>query len=309
MTALSGVSVIVPHYGDPRMTLALVEQLLGQVDPPSTQIVVSDDGSPHPMPPGTGYQVVRREINGGFGSAVNSGIAIAEHDAVLVLNSDVTVGPTFLRELVQRARPWWPAVVAAPSGDPDGTALIARCWPRARHHAAEWLVPLARFHGRPWLERAIGNDPSGWQRPHAVLTDWAVGVCLLMPTDEVRAVGGFDERFFMNCEEVDLQRRLHAERGLAVVVLPAPYAEHVGGGSSDPTRRAGWLTDARFTYHEKWSGGPALLLDLMAATTMNAIWNSARSLRGRGTDPLRAARLQGALVIHGWRNRTRGSDR
>lgn len=295
------LSIVVPHYGDPEPTRDLLAQLAAQRYEGAVQVIVSDDASPEPFT-ADGCDVVRRDRNGGFGSAVNSGVAVAEHDLLLVLNSDITVEQSFLAELVDGAEPWMPAVVATRVEEPFGSRCVGRLWPRARHVVLENLEPLARFHGRPWFEKQLGNDLSSWDAPVAMPTDWATGICLFMPADAFRAVGGFDEDFFMNCEEVDLQRRLH-RRGLPTVILPAPLIRHIGGGSSDSARRSQWLMDARLRYHEKWHGGPGLALGLGSAAVVNLAWNSARALAGRDVDARGGYERQISLVRHAWRNR------
>ncbi|TWE11987.1 glycosyltransferase family 2 protein [Rudaeicoccus suwonensis] len=302
-TDITGLSVVIPHYGDPVPTAALIEQLRQHSSPVPVQIVVSDDASPQAFPAGEGYQVVRRATNGGFGAAVNAGVTVAFHDALLVLNSDVSLPPTALDDLVQGAQPWWPAVVSTKVHQGSGELCVPRLWPKASHHVLEWSEPLARFHGQDWVERAMGNDVAGWHAQVPVVTDWAIGVCLLIPTQDFRAIGGFDERFFMNCEEADLQWRLKRERGLPVVVLAQPVLDHVGGGSSDPVKRGGWVTDARFRYHEKWHGGAGLRWGLEAATAVNLGWNAARSVAGRSPRPRENHRRQRALIAHAWRTR------
>ncbi|CAG7574062.1 N-acetylglucosaminyl-diphospho-decaprenol L-rhamnosyltransferase [Barrientosiimonas humi] len=302
----ASVAVIIPHFGDPAPTQLLVRQLNDQRGS-DCRVIVVDDASPVPFPSGEGFEVVRRQTNGGFGSAVNSGLAVVDEDAVLVLNSDVQVEPHFVSDLLAAADPWWPAVLSVQVRQ-QRDLCVTRLWPTPRQHVVEWLEPLARFHGRPWLERALGNDVAGWSSPSVAVTDWAVGVCLLMPTDDVQAVGGFDERFFMNSEEIDLQRRLHEERGLPVVVLPSPTLEHEGGGSSDPLRRAGWVVDSRFRYQQKWGSPTALRVGLMAASLVNLGWNGARRLAGRDVQPLSGFRSQRAVIQHGWATRREGES-
>ena len=99
-----GVTVVVPHHGDPAPTLATIGDLRAQVTDLAVDVVVVDDCSPEPFPDADGVTVVRRETNGGFGSAVNSGAAVATQPLLLVLNSDVALTPTFVDDLVTAAR-------------------------------------------------------------------------------------------------------------------------------------------------------------------------------------------------------------
>lgn len=280
-----GLSVVIPHYSDPTPTLATartVQQQAGAI-PPGLQVIVSDDASPEPFPETEGVDVVRRGTNGGFGANVNSGAAVARHELLLILNSDVEIGSTFLADLLAAAEPWMPAVVSPwVVGDSGAYQWVGRHFPTVGHQAVEWLTPLARWRHLPPLHEAVGHDTLA--RPGAdTVVDWVVGACMLMPTEAFRAVGGFDERFFMNAEEVDLQRRLRS-LGLPSVVLGNVELVHTGGGSSDPLRRRQWLVDGRFRYAAKWGGRRRLAAALTGASLANAGVNSVRQALGTDVD-------------------------
>ncbi len=282
------MSVVIPHYGDPAPTLALIGALRPQGP---RQIIVVDDRSPVPFPAdsdgpeGTGgdhagVTVIRRVANGGFGAAVNTGARAATGDLLLVLNSDLDVGPTFLADLVAASAPWQPAVTGPTVVDHGGAHTYSgRHFPTSSHQIIEWLTPLARFRDRPALHEAIGHDTRAVPGATTIV-DWLVGAVLLLPRESFLAVGGFDEGFHMNAEEVDLQRRLR-EHGIPSVFLGTVTVTHEGGGSSDPTRRRRWLVESRFRYAAKWGGERRLRAGLRAATGVNAAVNVVRRWRGR----------------------------
>jgi len=291
----AGVTVVIPHYGDPHPAAVLVARLAGQATERPLQVIVVDDASPEPFEGHPGARVVRRGTNGGFGAAVDTGAALAEHELLLILNSDLLIGPTFVEDLCVAARPWQPAVVGPLLRSPDGTAAYTgRHFPTATHQCVEWLSPLARWRDRSLLHEAVGHDTRA--RPGAVTTvDWLVGAALLLPTAEFRAVGGFDERYFMNAEEVDLQRRLRA-RGIPSVFAGTVEATHLGGASSDPQRRRAWLVESRLRYAATWGGERRLRAALTAATAVNLAWNGGRRALGRDVHPIATAREELALV-------------
>ncbi|MHA6513105.1 glycosyltransferase family 2 protein [Tessaracoccus sp. Z1128] len=287
------VSVVIPHYGDPAPAQALVRQLVPQHP---HQIIVSDDSSPHPFPATDGVVVVRRPSNAGFGAAVNSGAAAATGELLLILNSDLEISGDFVSDLVTEAAPWQPAVVAPRVVDHAGNAThSARRWPTTINQTLEWLTPLARWRDRSWLRRLLGHDLRLFTTDAPIEVDWLVGAAFMVPTAEFRAVGGLDERFFMNSEEIDLQRRL-AERGLMRVYLPAVSVTHEGGGSSDPAKRRRWLVTAQVRYAEKWGGARRLRAALSAATVVNLMWNCVRAARGVDVTPVSTAREELALI-------------
>lgn len=294
------MSVVIPFYGDPTDTVNLIEQLQAQEGAPELQIIVSDDASPTPFPPGEGYEVARRESNGGFGSSVNSGAARARHARLMILNSDLTLSPTTISDWLAAAEPSWPSVTAPAMITPEYQAHVAWRFLKPRHLVLEWLAPAARFHATDWFSTAMGHDMRAFRAGVPTETDWLVGAALLLPADEYRAIGGFDESFFMNCEEVDLQRRLR-DRGLRATYLPTVSVGHASGGSSDSTKRAQWVTDSRFRYMRKWGGARRLRAGLWAASLVNVVWQAARRLAGADVRPLQNLRREVALIEHGWK--------
>lgn len=292
---MTGCSIVIPHYGDPVPTFALVRQLLPQLAG-IHELIVVDDSSAEPFPSAPGATVVRREVNGGFGAAVNSGAAAANGDLLLILNSDLEVSPTFLNDLLASASPWQPCVAGPRIVDPDGQVdPTARRFPTVSHQVVEWLTPLARWRHHELLHEAVGHNMDAVTGDSAAVTDWLVGAALLLPTALFREVGGFDERFHMNSEEVDLQRRLR-ERGIPSIYLPNVTVTHEGGGSSDPAQRRAWLVESRRRYAEKWGGSAALRAGLTVATTANLLWNLGRRALGRDTRPLATARYEFDLI-------------
>lgn len=290
------VSVVIPHYGDPEPTAALIDALRSQTESVVGEIIVVDDASPISFPDRSGVRVVRREHNGGFGAAVNSGLAVAVNELALVLNSDLEIGPEFVHDLVETATAWQPAVVSpqlvGPSGRPE---WVGRHFPRTRHYVVEWLTPLARYRHRRRLHEAVGHD-TRCVTGATVPVDWVIGAAMLLPLAEVRAAGGFDEGFHMNCEEVDLQRRLRSQ-GVPSVFVGTVRAVHEGGGSSDPARRRRWLVESRLRYARKWGEHPRRLqLALSTASVVNFVANGARQLARRPIDARRVLRDELNLI-------------
>ncbi|MBT2519662.1 glycosyltransferase family 2 protein [Arthrobacter sp. ISL-28] len=285
------VTVVIPHYGDAEPTQALVKALLNQEGAGVLQLVVVDDCSPLPFPETEGVTLVRRQVNGGFGTAVNSGAALADHSLILILNSDLEIGPGFVSDLVHAAAPWQPAVVSPQVVGHNGKPQwVGRHFPTIRHQVTEWLTPLARWRHLPLLHEAVGHD-TRCRDGAMVPVDWVVGAAMLIPRDEFRVVGGFDEGFFMNSEEVDLQRRLR-EHGIPSVFAGTVCVRHEGGGSSDPDRRRQWLVKSRMRYAEKWGNPQVLRLALRMASAINFGFNLVRQAAGRDVNALKNFRRE-----------------
>ncbi|MET3708952.1 N-acetylglucosaminyl-diphospho-decaprenol L-rhamnosyltransferase [Arthrobacter sp. UYEF6] len=212
-------------------------------------------------------------------------MAVAEHDLALVLNSDLEISSTFVDEILAAAQPWLPAVVSPQVLGHDGTGQwVGRHFPTTGHQVVEWLSPLARFRHKKALHEAVGHD-TRCATGSVVPVDWVVGAAMLIPLEQFRAVDGFDEGFFMNSEEVDLQRRLR-EIGVPSVFLGTVSVTHEGGGSSDPERRRHWLVDSRLRYANKWGNPRTLRFALRAASIANLLVNAGRQAAGREVDAL-----------------------
>ena len=96
-------------------------------------------------------------------------------------------------------------------------------------------------------------------RPRVVYgeNEWLHTAAALVPIGVVRALGGFDERFFLFAEDADFCRRVRA-LGKRVVMAPDVRVEHIGGASMDASHDAdalaGMRTRAVATYLEKYDG-------------------------------------------------------
>lgn len=84
-------------------------------------------------------------------------------------------------------------------------------------------------YGIPWR--------GGYRRPVSELPEEgecfsACGASAIVRRDVFQKLGGFDERLFCYCEDVDLGYRLRLAGGRCIF-LPEAQVEHLGGGSSD----------------------------------------------------------------------------
>ena len=301
------VSVVVPHYGEVEPTMSVVRDLMAQEGVDSFEIIVSDDCSPQTFPEGEGWKVVHGAANGGYGAACNRGAAAANGEYVLFLNSDVTIGYDFLRRFLEAAKPWGRAITAPAVRQGDHAAPVARFWGKPHQYIVNWATPGARFHGQEWFDRLQGQDVTSMNRAmesgFGVVVDWVSGIAHMMPLEDFRAVGGFDEDYFMYCEEMDLHRRLHGERGLKAVYLPQVEIGHVGGGSSSAERVRSWNVDGQFRFFDKWGGARRFLAGMVATSVLNAGWNTFKKARGADVAPAGTLADEWSTIMHGWRHR------
>lgn len=168
--------------------------------------------------------------NIGFGRANNLGFAVARGKAILALNPDMIVPAGALRACLDRL--WEDPTIGLLTPrliDPDGR-LDRRC---KRGFPTIWssicyFTGLDRYLRDRWSTRytmgGLGEHEEGE-------VESVSGAFMLMSRSAYVRVGGFDERFFMYAEDMDLSLRI-SEAGFRVLYWPGVDIVHVGAGSS-----------------------------------------------------------------------------
>lgn len=156
--------------------------------------------------------------NFGFGKACNEGAKLAEGRLLFFLNPDTRYrgGSLASLEAVAAAHPRSIGGIRLISPDGSKEPWSAGHFPTLGRLICKWCF------GAPF--RPV------WEARHFRLTDWVSGAALVLPKAVFEELGGFDERYFLYFEDVDLCRRA-VERGMAVWRFPFLVAEHRGGAS------------------------------------------------------------------------------
>jgi N-acetylglucosaminyl-diphospho-decaprenol L-rhamnosyltransferase len=118
------------------------------------------------------------------------------------------------------------------------------------------LLDFFPLHHRLLDSRLNGRYPERWYkagRPFPV--DHPLGAALMVRGETLARVGGFDERFFMYCEEIDLCRRIKAA-GWQIYCLPEAEIVHLVGQSTRQFRDRMFvaLWRSRFLMFDKHNG-------------------------------------------------------
>ncbi|WP_173813992.1 glycosyltransferase family 2 protein [Mycobacterium rhizamassiliense] len=168
--------------------------------------------------------------NLGYGTAINRAVRHLSQsggvdDWVIVANPDVQWGPGSIDALLDAANRWPRAGALGPLiRDPDGSV-----YPSARHlpsliRGGMHAVVGPFWKRNPWTAayRQERIEPS--ERP----VGWLSGSCLLVRRSAFEQVGGFDERYYMYMEDVDLGDRLGRAGWLSVYVPTAEVLHNKG---------------------------------------------------------------------------------
>jgi GT2 family glycosyltransferase len=176
-----------------------------------------------------GFDVHESASNDGFGAACNAALRMTDTEFLLICNPDVRPSPTALEQLMAVLLETPTAAVAGPVFN---RRLRVRRFSRITGNLYTFLPgwlqrPLRRFDCEMPVKRTDGH----------VVVDYVVGACMLCRADALRAVGGFDESFFLYSEEEDLCRRLGI-RGWQTLFVPSVTVAHARRASSEGVDRS-----------------------------------------------------------------------
>jgi GT2 family glycosyltransferase len=176
-------------------------------------------------------RVIYNHANVGFGPAANVGARHARGDALLILNPDCLLeADTLARMLdVLRTRPD-AGLVGAVACDVDGKPD-----PASRRRDPLLRRSLNEMTGRakrgPMDARCEGVDVPGPIPEEPIEVENVSGALMLLPTVVFERLHGFDDRYFLHCEDLDLCRRVR-DAGYKVWLAGSVRVLHAKGGSS-----------------------------------------------------------------------------
>jgi GT2 family glycosyltransferase len=203
-------------------------------------------------------RLVQMGRNAGYATAVNAAFAVAGSGDVLLLNPDVELSePEPVHELRAVLAEHPRIGVAAPRlvGEDGAVQTSARRFPSL----GALLGTLPRIGALAPLGRSRARYEEPSQAEHAVLVDWVVGAAMLIRRRAFEAVGGWDERYFLYCEDVDFCRRC-ARAGWETAYVPEVrllhrfHRESAPGAGRSLARRRHYASHARL-----FAGNPRLL--------------------------------------------------
>jgi GT2 family glycosyltransferase len=195
------------------------------------EVVVADNDSlddsvdlavAHPIRP----RVVRTGRNGGYAAGINAATAgIPENADVLILNPDIRLRPGSAKHLIELLKDPSVGIAVPRILEQDGSVApslrrepsIVTAWSEAVLGGA-----LSTRLGLGEILRQGRDDPEGGA------IQWASGAAIAVSARARRAIGNWDESFFLYSEEVDYQRRVRAS-GLSVQYVPEAEVIHLGG--------------------------------------------------------------------------------
>jgi GT2 family glycosyltransferase len=239
---------------------------------------------------GLGVDVVERPDNGGFSRGCNAGWRIGDAPFVLFLNPDAAIDEASLAKLVEVLRTDARAGAVAPRLLEEDGALVwsQRRFPRRWTTLAQALF-VHRIAGLDWTDDMV-RERAAYERPSE--PDWVVGACILMRRADLERLDGFDERFFLYREDVDICKRVR-DAGLTVRYEPGAAAMHEGRASAPDGAVIPLLAESKVRYARKHHGPVGAALE-RAAVALHALTHA---LVGRREQDSRAGYRRSLRIV------------
>lgn len=219
---MKSVSVIVSNFNGAKYLPRLISTLQKQERVSLELIVVdrnSSDESDAILAGHPAIKVVKHPPESGLVAGYNAGLVAATHDLLFFCNEDMWFDPNCLYECVKVLQSAERIASVMPvQWTYDGAAIV---------NAGIWYEKHLWWRASPVLTRE-----ARWhvvERP-ARLSFANAGACLIR-RDIFDQVGGWDNSFFLDCEDVDLGVRLW-QHGWECWVAPAATVGHAVGASN-----------------------------------------------------------------------------
>ncbi|TAM59160.1 glycosyltransferase family 2 protein [bacterium] len=240
VSAAPELCVVVVTWNDAARAAAAIDSFFDLPEvrnrPERYALIVSDNGSRDGTAQslrtryGDRIAVLENGANLGFGAGCNRAFARVDAPYYFLLNPDALLRPGALDSMLDFfARHPEAGIAGSRVLNLDGTVQEScgefDTWLGAFLRSSAWgeLPPLRRY--------ANGHALRAWNYGDERRVDIVIGAALALRRSTIRHLEGFDERFFLYQEEVDLCKRA-AGAGLQTWFVPSSVVQHEGMGSA-----------------------------------------------------------------------------
>ena len=260
------VSIILVNFNTAQMTKECIDSIEANIKDLCHEIIIVDNASSDnsDMLLGSDKRIryVKNPTNYGFGTANNIGAKMAKGDFLFFLNTDTLLTGNALKDYLD---------FYSYSDDNQNIGVLGGVLHDCKGDEIRSFGPFVKyspfskillhlqhfdFISTLW-NNSHKNKLAQIERDGFCDVDFISGAAMFIPRDVFEKIGGFDEKFFLNYEEIDLQKRL-SDSGYRRVVIKSHKIIHFGGGST--TKGISYRSyrisqDSLFTYankHFRW---------------------------------------------------------
>jgi len=236
-------SIITVSHGHEEDCSNLLDSLLAHYDERSFEMIVIDNlnhstilgprlSAIRNQYPNFRYTLIENSTPRSFSYNNNVGVSIASSDTILLLNPDIIIEDRYLLDFINFERLevgtfYFPSLL---NKDRSPQAHI-KVWP---NFFFQVLITLYSLFGRQ-LTTHEGQD-------------WAFAAAVLFKKETFVTMGGFDERFLLYCEDVELCHRLKKLGGGLVFLKEIKLVHCLGGESKSKHMRQAIISNIYLRY-------------------------------------------------------------
>lgn len=224
--SIMDISFIIVNYRSRDFLKPCLESVFKHARDFSFEIIIvnNDETFLEKMSPSANVQIIEHNINKGFAEAANLGAKKASGKILFFLNADTEFLTSNVQEILSAFN--YDAMVGAAAPKlvlPDGSPQE---W-GSGYEITAWDIIKNNF--------GFIKSKSVWLQDKTAEVDWASGAALAVFKKTFFECGGFDEKFFMYFEDVDLCKRIRGI-GKKIILLPHIKVLHIGGQSKSSTK-------------------------------------------------------------------------
>lgn len=206
-------------------------------------------------------EVIVAGTNLGYAGGANAGVRAASGSQIVVSNPDVVFGERCIDHLI--AELGGRVALTGPrfSWDSEGKWLLPPAdlltfRSRLSRAAGTWSARHAARRHRARLQERVAF----WRATEPIRVSAVSGAVMAIERSVLERVGGFDERYRLYYEEIDLMRTLAREK-LEIRYVPAAHCRHLYDQSATSAHEHQLkFAESEALYLAKWHGASARLL-------------------------------------------------
>jgi len=284
------LSILIVTYNSAKLMGHLLDHLAQELQGLAAEVIVLDNASrdntadfvaqSYPW-----VKLIASKDNLGFAAGNNLAAKLASGRYLLLLNPDaipydgsLKLGLTMLDAAADVGLAGGELIGVDGSRQPS-----SRMFPTLRDEFFTLSGLAARFPKSAFFARLDRR----WADPDQdSVVDWIPGAFVFIRADVFKRLNGFDERFFMYYEEVDLCRRMQ-QAGLKIYYWPKLKAMHIGGESAKTVQSArvsksgaqleSWRIRSGVLYYRKHHG----FLGAAGLHWIEWSWHKLRAIKAR----------------------------
>lgn len=221
------ISFIIVNYNSEKFLKRCVESIFEHAPLSSYEIIIINN-DPAPLEnifsDNPCIKIINNPENRGYAQACNFGAKEASGEILFFLNADTEFTTSAVDDIVQKLSDSMIGIVAPklilPNGEnqPWSVGYEITLWDIIRNNLG------------------LTRSRKLWQAIETTDVDWVSGAAFAVSKKTFNECAGFDEKFFMYFEDVDLCKRIR-KLNKKIILLPKMRVVHIGGQSQSNTEQ------------------------------------------------------------------------